>query len=91
MSNYEQQKDLGTQGKEDTFMGKVKQVAGKFQRKAGQATGNRDMQARGTGREVGGKVQSAGGQVEQKVDNALHPNETAGERASTTDQYNQNI
>jgi hypothetical protein len=49
------------------------------------------MQARGTGREVGGKVQSAGGQVEQKVDNALHPNETAGERASTTDQYNQNI
>ena len=75
MTDYENEKDLGTQGKEDTAKGKLNQVAGKVQQKAGQVLGNDEMQAKGAARQVGGKVQSVGGQAEQKVDHALKENE----------------
>lgn len=70
----EQNKDLGTQGQEDTLKGKVKQGVGKVQEKVGQATGNTEMEAKGKGKQVGGTVQSTVGNAEQKVDQALDPN-----------------
>jgi uncharacterized protein YjbJ (UPF0337 family) len=76
MANYDDQKDLGTQGKEDTLKGKMKEAAGKVQSKVGQVTGNEDMEAKGDAKQVGGKVQSTGGQIKQKVDNALNPDKT---------------
>ena len=80
MSDYEKEKDLGTQGKEDTTKGKLNQAAGKVQQKAGEVLGNHEMQAKGAARQVGGKVQSAGGHAEQKVDRTLKENERADER-----------
>ncbi len=80
MTDNTNPKDLGTQGKEDTAKGKLNQVAGKVQRKTGEALGNREMQARGAAREVGGKVQSAGGHAEQKVDRAVKHSEKDDER-----------
>ena len=64
-------KDLGTQGVEDTVKGKAKQVSGTVQKKAGQLTDDKSMEAKGKTREVGGKVQSKAGKVEQKVDSKL--------------------
>ena len=64
-------KDLGTQGAEDTVKGKANQAAGKVQKKVGQATGDTKTEAKGKAREVGGKVQSKAGQVERKADQAL--------------------
>ena len=64
-------KDLGTQGVEDTVKGKAKQAAGTVQKKAGQLTDDKSMEAKGKTREVGGKVQSKAGKVEQKVDTKL--------------------
>jgi uncharacterized protein YjbJ (UPF0337 family) len=64
-------KDLGTQGVEDTVKGKAKQAGGTVQKKAGQLTGDKSMEAKGKAREVGGKVQSKAGKAEQKVDAKL--------------------
>jgi uncharacterized protein YjbJ (UPF0337 family) len=64
-------KDLGTQGAENTVKGKAKQAAGTVQKKVGQVTGDKSMEAKGKTREVGGKVQSKAGKVEQKVDTEL--------------------
>ena len=71
MADPNTNKDLGTQGAEDTVAGKTKQTAGKIQKNTGKALGNREMEAKGKAREVGGKVQSKGGKVERKVDKAL--------------------
>ena len=92
MSNYEDQKDLGTQGKEDTARGKLNQVAGKIQRKAGGLFGNRKMQVKGAAREAEGKVQSVGGKVEQKVDHALQPEGKANQYDYQADpNYSENV
>jgi len=64
-------KDLGTQGAEDTVKGKTNQAAGKVQKKVGQVTGNSKTEAKGKAREVGGKVQSKVGKGERKVNQAL--------------------
>lgn len=71
-----QDKDLGTQGQEDSLKGKLNQAAGKVQSKVGGATGNRRMQAKGKARQVGGKVQEKAGQVEKKVDANTYPDQT---------------
>jgi len=70
-SDYTTDKDLGTQGQEDTLKGKMDKTAGKVQKKVGQVTGNKSMEAKGKAREVGGKVEEKGGQLEQNVDNTL--------------------
>jgi len=67
----DQNKDLGTQGQEDTLKGKLNQAAGTVQKKVGQVTGDKSTEAKGTAREMGGKVQSKAGNVEQKVDEKL--------------------
>lgn len=69
----DQEKDLGTQGQEDTLKGKLKQAAGKVQSKVGQATGNTEAETKGDAKQVGGTAQSTLGNAEQKVDNALKP------------------
>jgi uncharacterized protein YjbJ (UPF0337 family) len=76
MATNNDQKDLGTQGKEDTLKGKLKEAAGKVQSKVGQVTGNEEMEAKGDAKQVSGKVQTTGGKVEQKVDHALNPDKT---------------
>ena len=43
MSNNENEKDLGTQGKKDSAKGKLNQAAGKVQQKAGEVLGNHEM------------------------------------------------
>ncbi len=67
-------KDLGTQGQEDTLKGKVDQAVGKVQQKAGQATGNTELESKGDAKQVGGTMKSTLGNAEQKVDSALDPN-----------------
>lgn len=67
-------KDLGTQGQEDSVKGKLKEAAGKVQSKIGDITDNPKTGAKGDAKQVEGKTQSAVGNAEQKVDNALDPN-----------------
>jgi len=71
--NQEQDKDLRTKGQEHTLKGKLKETAGKVQSKAGELTGNEEMEAKGKAKQAGGKVQSTFGKGEQKVDKALNP------------------
>ncbi len=66
-------KDLGTQGQQYTLKGKLDQAVGKVQQKAGQATGNTELESKGDAKQVGGTVQSTLGNAEQKVDGALNP------------------
>ena len=70
----DQDKDLGTQGQEDTLKGKLKETTGKVQSKVGQVTDNPKTEARGDAKQVEGKTQSKFGHAEQKVDNTLDPN-----------------
>lgn len=70
----DQNKDLGTQGTEDTVSGKMKEATGKVESKAGQVTGNREMEAKGKAKQAEGKVQSTVGKGERKIDQALDPN-----------------
>ncbi len=68
-----ERKDLGTQGQEDKLKGKLKQAAGKAQRKVGHATGNTEAEAKGASKQAEGTAQSALGNAEKKVDRALDP------------------
>lgn len=68
----QENKDLGTQGAEESVKGKLNQAAGTVQKKAGQVTGNKEMEAKGKAREVGGNVQSHVGDAERKIDHKLN-------------------
>ncbi len=70
----EQNKDLGTQAKEDQLKGAVNKVVGKVESAIGHIIGDPEMEARGDAKEVGGSVQSVAGNVKQKIDEVLHPN-----------------
>ncbi|GCE16638.1 CsbD family protein [Dictyobacter kobayashii] len=74
MSEYEDKKDLGTQGSEDTVKGKLKQAAGKVQSALGKTTDNPKEEARGDAKQFEGKTQSTVGHTERKIDNTLDPN-----------------
>lgn len=67
-------KDLGTQGQEDSLKGKLKDAAGKVQSKVGEVTDNPKTSAKGDAKQVEGKTQSTVGNAEQKIDNVLDPN-----------------
>ena len=67
-------KDLGTQGTEDTLKGKTKEAAGKVQSKVGDWTNNESMEAKGKAKEASGKVEETTGKAEQKIDNTLDNN-----------------
>lgn len=64
-------KNLGTQGKEDTLQGKLDQALGAGQTKAGQITNDPDLEARGDVNQAGGATQATYGNAEQKVDHTL--------------------
>ena len=51
----------------DQVKGAVKEVAGKIQKKAGEATGNIDQQSKGLLREAEGKVQKTMGDVKEII------------------------
>lgn len=65
------EKDLGTQGKEDTWKGKVDQALGKGENKAGHLTHNPDLEARGTVHQAHGATQATYGHAEQHADHTL--------------------
>lgn len=69
----EPKKDLGTQGHEDTLKGKLKEVGGKIQSKAGELTGDRRTEGEGHAKQFEGKTQSTVGKGEKKLDDVLDP------------------
>jgi uncharacterized protein YjbJ (UPF0337 family) len=54
----------------DRIEGKVKDVAGSIERKAGELTDNPKLQVKGAAKQVEGKVQNAVGQVKDAVKKA---------------------
>ncbi len=54
----------------DRVKGKVKDIAGRVQRQAGEWTGNEDDQIKGAAKQVEGKVQNAWGKVKDAVNNS---------------------
>jgi uncharacterized protein YjbJ (UPF0337 family) len=52
------------------FKGTAKDVAGKVQRKVGEATGSASQQIKGTGKQIEGKLQKGLGDAEKAADNA---------------------
>lgn len=54
----------------DQVKGTAKDIAGKVQRKVGEATGNTNQQIKGGAKQVEGKVQRGVGDAEQAADRA---------------------
>ena len=54
----------------DQVKGKAKDIAGKVQRKVGEATGNVEQQVKGGARQVEGKLQKGAGDAQQAAENA---------------------
>jgi uncharacterized protein YjbJ (UPF0337 family) len=52
----------------DKIKGTAQEVKGKVKEKAGQATGNRDLQDRGTVEKTGGKIQRKVGDIKKVFD-----------------------
>jgi uncharacterized protein YjbJ (UPF0337 family) len=50
--------------------GMAKDVAGKVQRKVGEATGSTSQQVKGAGKQIEGKLQKGAGNVEKAADDA---------------------
>ena len=50
--------------------GMAKDVAGKVQRKVGQAAGSASQQVKGAGKQIEGKLQKGAGNVEKAADDA---------------------
>jgi uncharacterized protein YjbJ (UPF0337 family) len=61
----------------DQVEGKVKDVAGRVERQAGEWTGSKETEARGAAKQVEGKVQGAWGDVKET-------GQTAIDKAKTT-------
>lgn len=54
----------------DQVKGAVKDIAGKVQRKVGEATGNTSQQIKGGAKQVEGKLQKGAGDAQQAAENA---------------------
>jgi len=54
----------------DQVKGTMKDIAGKVQRKVGEATGSTSQQVKGASKQVEGKVQRGAGDVESAADKA---------------------
>jgi len=54
----------------DQVKGTMKDIAGKVQRKVGEATGSTSQQVKGASKQVEGKVQRGAGDVENAADKA---------------------
>jgi len=64
----------------DQVKGTAKDIAGKVQRKFGEATGNEAQQIKGGAKQVEGKIQKGVGNVEQDLDRADKQNRDVQER-----------
>jgi uncharacterized protein YjbJ (UPF0337 family) len=64
----------------DQVKGTAKDIAGKVQRKFGEATGNENQQIKGGAKQVEGKIQKGVGNVEQDLDRADQQNRDVQER-----------
>jgi uncharacterized protein YjbJ (UPF0337 family) len=64
----------------DQVEGKAKDIAGKTQRKLGEATGDVEQQVKGGAKQVEGKVQKGVGNVEQASDAADERNRNRDRR-----------
>jgi uncharacterized protein YjbJ (UPF0337 family) len=60
----------------DQVAGKLKDVAGRVERQAGEWTGDAEKQAHGTVKQVEGKVQNAWGNVKDASEKAANKNAT---------------
>jgi uncharacterized protein YjbJ (UPF0337 family) len=69
----------------DQVEGKVKDVAGRIERQAGEWTGDKKKQVRGTLKQVEGKVQNAWGNAKDTEEKAAHK-QTAPEKDERTDE-----
>ena len=54
----------------DQVTGTAKDIAGKVQRKVGEATGNVEQQVKGGAKQVEGKLQKGSGNLQQAAENA---------------------
>lgn len=54
----------------DQVKGTAKDIAGKVQRKVGEASGNVEQQVKGGAKQVEGKLQKGAGNVQQAAENA---------------------
>ncbi len=59
----------------DQIKGRVKEATGKAEENAGQVAGNRDLEDRGTGQKIGGKVQKTYGDVKEDIKEDLDENQ----------------
>lgn len=59
----------------DEVKGKVKDIAGRIQRQAGEWTGDDKSQAKGAARQAEGKVQNAWGKVKDAAKSSSRPDE----------------
>jgi uncharacterized protein YjbJ (UPF0337 family) len=57
--------------KKNEIKGKAKQIRGKMKEKAGEITGDRDLQDEGTADRIEGKIQQKVGQAEAGVEKAF--------------------
>ena len=64
----------------DQMKGTAKDIAGKVQRKFGEATGNESQQIKGGAKQVEGKIQKGVGNVEQDLDRADKQNRDVQDR-----------
>ena len=67
----------------DRIKGKVKDIAGRTERQAGEWTGSEEHQVKGLGKQVEGKVQNAMGKMKDAVkgkDRSLDPDMDRDER-----------
>ncbi|HEY6768881.1 MAG TPA: CsbD family protein [Candidatus Sulfotelmatobacter sp.] len=70
----------------DRIEGKVKDVAGRVERQAGEWTDDGELQAKGVAKQVEGKVQNAWGNAKDAVKKATdNPNRTADDRNTTVE------
>jgi uncharacterized protein YjbJ (UPF0337 family) len=74
----------------DRVEGKMKDVAGRVERQAGEWTDNKNMQVRGTAKQAEGKVQNAVGKLKDATKDALKPDaqEEAAESENTRNRRN---
>jgi uncharacterized protein YjbJ (UPF0337 family) len=63
--------DKGAQMNKDQFKGGVEEIKGKVKESAGRATGNPDLENRGTAEKIAGKVQKGFGDAKETVKDEL--------------------
>jgi len=67
----------------DQVEGKVKDVAGRVERQAGEWTGNKEAEVRGVAKQVEGKVQGAWGDVKDAGEKAAEKDRRTDEEIET--------